>query len=435
MYWGNVGTLGARRPDGTACVDGAPPVAASRFGANVPVTGVEEYWVSEPHVVVASDEHGETIYAAYNSLAGTTVVVSTDGGATFAHHAIGNVDPEDRGDPVLALDPTSHDVWHVYLSGGQAQCGSTLNEIRVVYSAAGGDDWHGPIQVNDPAYTSNEYFLDKPWLTVGPDGSLYVTFTAFYSSVRGEYRTDVVMASSHDHGASWSNVVVSGDEADGSLTRVVVDAAGTVYLSWVTSRESSPGTYAGVVAMTRSLDGGATVEAPIIVASPGLDVAYDDPQLAALPDGSAVHVVFSAAVPGGGADANDVMATVSADGGATWAPVVKLNDDPSCATHGHPASTLDATGALWTTWYDGRYGDGRVRWTKSRVEDGAIVVVESGWVTDGAQPLTTSRYSFFVGDYMGLTTAGNRLYAVWGDLRDAARVGGARIYLASGPTE
>jgi hypothetical protein len=425
QYLENVGSLGAHQTNGSVCVGGTPPdptTSRTLFQANVQASDPQLNFPSEPHIAVDPSDPNK-IYVAYNS-SGSTVSVSSDGGQTWTHHAIDTIDAADAGDPVLAVDPTNHDVWHVYLTGPSTQCTATMpypgnNRIHAARSTDGGQTWT-VMTANDPTYNSASYFLDKPWLHIANDGTIYVTYTPFTTDAA--VTNDIALSASTDHGATWHHKIINDqtpDRAHGrQLTGMDSDSSGKLYIVWNEDSGNSddPG---GYVWIASTADRGSTISANVRV-NPAPEALFDDPQVAVAPNGT-IFVVYGAAVVGGQADAEDVKATFSTDGGSTWAPPVKINDDPSCASHWHPAAVADASNRLWMIWYDERYGDGRVAWAKATVAGNTLQVAsqDRGWVTDAAQSFTTSRVRFFLGDYIGLAISNNQLFAAWGDLRTA----------------
>src|SRR6266571_4139678 len=117
---------------------------------------------------------------------GDEVYVSMDGGKTFADvvlpgrtGATGGQGVFARvgscGDPVLAFGPDGT-LYYVGLNCNFRK-GSTASGVAVSASHDGGMTWGAPKMVHftDP----NQLFNDKDWITVGPDGTVYVTWTRF----------------------------------------------------------------------------------------------------------------------------------------------------------------------------------------------------------------------------------------------------------------
>ncbi|HEY3234095.1 MAG TPA: sialidase family protein, partial [Polyangiaceae bacterium] len=386
-----------------------------------------------PHVAVDPTDN-RIVYIAYNNDLSTGVSMSRDRGQTWVHTSIGaKADPDAYADPVLAVDPSTRDLWHSYVSipltATPIEDPHQVHLLRATHDAGGNLVWGAPIQASDPAYYTASYSVDKPWLAVGATGTLYVAYNVFSASSMSP--PFIALAISTDRGQNWRHLVVNDRSrfTGGTLPYVTTDAKSVAYLGWW---ESSPVTeLGGHIWFSKLTSATASVGANVRVHDVP-EAAYDGPQVAVTADGSILYVVYGAIVPGGGVDAQDVKASFSTNGGSNWSAPIKLNDDPSCATHWHPAAVTDSAGSLWVIYYDERYGDGRVAWVKAVVSSGALSVAARGWVTDAAPLFTTSRFSSFLGDYIGLAFAGGDLFAAWGDLREAGKATDTRIYFSQG---
>jgi hypothetical protein len=107
-----------------------------------------------------------------------------------------------------------------------------------------------------------------------------------------------------------------------------------------------------------------------------------------------------------------------------------VNDDLSCATHFHHQLVVDAQGNLHALWYDNRYLTGNVFHASSppATAAGALSFGGSTFVNDASFTFTTSRSGQdWLGDYLGITTSGGKLYATWTDNRNG---GLSKIYFA-----
>lgn len=427
----NLGSLGARKPDGSTCASSPPAPAATLFGKNRGASDPTDKFVSEPHIALDPVDP-KLVYVAYNSSAGSTVSVSEDAGGSWSHQRIApDVDPADLGDPVLAVSPVTRALHHIYITRLTSTCTPGMaypgkNELHIIRSDDRGGSWSKPVRVNAPEYTSEKFLVDKPWMTIGPGGAIHVGYLPYPTAGGGTF--DIVVATSHDGGETFASVTASdvARAAGRQLVGLATDGKGRLYVVWW---ETGPGP-GGDVWLTRSDDGGGSFLHPNVLVTSSSDVEFDDPQVAVSADGARVWVAWGSVVPGGELDAEDVQATLSIDGGDTFAPPVKVNEDASCATHWHPAATVDDAGNLWLVYYDARWGDGRVRWARVEAEGALPKVAALGWVTDAAASFTTSRIRFFLGDYIGLAYSSGQLWAAWGDLRDVAGGGGRRIYVA-----
>lgn len=195
---------------------------------------------------------------------GHQVYVSNDSGQTWANvilpgwtAATGGSGVFARmtwcGDPVLAFGP----------DGSAYYTGLVCNEnniaffsgVAVAKSVDGGQSWSNPVMVsfsNSPAI-----FNDKEWITVGPDGTVYLTWTRFKVARNSYVESPIVMSKSVDGGSTWSDWVKVSDKThiynQGSVPAVAPD--GTLYVAYEGSTPSS-GYNADAILLARSTNGG-----------------------------------------------------------------------------------------------------------------------------------------------------------------------------------
>ncbi len=114
------------------------------------------------------------------------------------------------------------------------------------------------VQFTDP----NELFNDKDWITVGPDGTVYVTWTRFKSrgSLQGFAGSPIVLSVSHDGGNTWSDFTKVSDDSHpfNQGSQPVVAPDGTVYVAY---EGATPSTnfFGDAIILARSTDGGKTL--------------------------------------------------------------------------------------------------------------------------------------------------------------------------------
>jgi hypothetical protein len=201
---------------------------------------------------------------------GDEVYVSMDGGKTFTNVVLpgrtaftGGQGVFARvgscGDPVLAFGPDGT----LYYSGLNCNFrkGSTASGVAVSVSHDGGLHWGAPVMVHftDP----NQLFNDKDWITVGPDGTVILTWTRFKSNgaLKGFAGSPIVMSISHDGGKTWNYANRVSDNShpfnQGSQPRVAPD--GTIYVAYEGSTPST-GFFGDAIILARSTDGGKTFE-------------------------------------------------------------------------------------------------------------------------------------------------------------------------------
>ena len=163
------------------------------------------------------------------------------------------------GDPVLAFGPDGT----LYFSGltyfFDQFPAHQASGIAVSKSTDGGLHWTNPVLVN--YQSAGNWFYDKEWLSVGPDGTVYVTWTKFYQGPRGfsYVQSPIVMSKSTNGGKSWTPVMPVSDATHpfNQGSQVGTTSDGTLYVAYeATSPVNNYTTDALVVA--RSEDGGAT---------------------------------------------------------------------------------------------------------------------------------------------------------------------------------
>jgi hypothetical protein len=146
--------------------------------------------------------------------------------------------------------------------------------------------------------------------------------------------------------------------------------------------------------------------------------AFEDPSIAVWQ--SNVYVGFISGAATGGWD---VRVAASDDGGQTFQPSVKVNDDATCATHFHHQIAVDGGGDLHALFYDNRFLTGNVMHAVSAPYHAGMPLGfgQNTFVNSASFPFTTSRASLeWLGDYLGFWIAGNEMYAAWSDPRGGA---------------
>jgi hypothetical protein len=147
------------------------------------------------------------------------------------------------------------------------------------------------------------------------------------------------------------------------------------------------------------------------------------PQVAVGPDG-AVHVVYSYDPDGyDTGDVIDVFYRRSTNGGASWLPEVRLNDDASTKDQWFPTLSVGATNRVVAAWYDRRddAGNTNFRYYSRSSSDGGINWEPDIPVSDVMSPvyLDPMIATCFHGDYdHQVQDDGGRVYLQWSDDRN-----------------
>jgi Secretion system C-terminal sorting domain/BNR/Asp-box repeat len=322
------------------------------------------------------------------------------------------------GDPVIICD-TAGAFYHFHLSNPPT--GSWIDRIVGQKSTDGGKTW------NDGAFmgkdgTKNQ---DKHWISVDHrTNTLYCTWTQFdkYESRLPQDSSHILFSKSTDGGASWSaakRIDAQGGDCldDDNTVEGAVPCVGTngeVYVAW-----AGP---TGLV-FNRSLDGGATwLPRERKIADIGGGWTYDISGIyranglpftacdtSQSPRRGTIYVNWSDQK--NGANNTDIWLTKSTDGGVTWSPQKRVNDDNSNRQQFFTSMTIDQkTGWLWFIFYDRRNSAG---------DDTDVYMALSKDGGETFQNFKVSEQAFsprsttFFGDYTHVSAQNNVVRPIW----------------------
>ena len=252
-------------------------------------------------------------------------------------------------------------------------------------------------------------FADKESAAHDAAGNLYWVWNSDSS------RQVLAFSRSNDGGASWTpNVIVS--DGPGTLGGIVqVHPNGTVLAAWWQYSRSD-------ILFDRSFDGGLTwgpdirvndipgsAESPLPSDPPVL------PSMAVAPNGT-IYVAwedYRNGRPGGTPNGDmDIMASHSSDGGTTWSPAVRVNDDATTARQWMPDLAIDRLGGVHAAWEDDRTGNHNIYYANST--DGGTTFGPNVRVTTAETPVSYTR----PGDYLAIESSPDgTVCVVWTDGR------------------
>lgn len=330
----------------------------------------------------------------------------------------------DAGDPVLARSSATGTIFLSTLSF------NTGYKLLIFRSVDNGITWSAPVN-GAPGYNTTTGSQDKQWIAVDNfpgtgNGNVYMFWRNFGSG------GGMTFTRSLDDGLTWSpspgSVLASGT-GQGAYVTVGTDHA--VYCFWY----NSSGTRS--IVLRKSADFGLTFGPQTTVTTLTSTGVNGDlglgafrsssfPHAAVNPVSGHLYVVYNdpAAVSGG--DRGNIFLRVSIDGGATWAPAIRVNDDAGTNAQFMPtlAVTPDGTG-LSVTWYDRRRdpADALIeRWGANATITGGTVAFGPNYrisppfgVVVGVDPVINATY---MGDYDMMTADNSFYYGTWGDNRD-----------------
>ncbi len=345
---------------------------------------------------------------------------SDDGGRTWRGDSLTsryNV----RGDPSLAADTTGA-FYFFHLSDSMGGQGYSLDRIVCQRLDSGGSGWDSGTGIGLKSLPAVQ---DKEWPAVDPrSNALYVTWTQFdhFNSTDPADSSNILFSKSLDRGATWNAPLrinqTAGDCLDSGFTVEgavpAIGPNGEIYVSWM-----GP---AGLV-FDRSLDGGQTWLAQDIrvdsmpsgwnFAVPGLSRANGFPVTAC--DASSGpgrgNVYISWSDQENGPTDTDVWFRKSTDGGLTWGPRIRVNDDPPGRQQFFPWMSVDpATGHIWIAFYDRRnHADSTTDVYLACSRDNGSTFVN---FRVSSEPFTPDP-GFFLGDYLNISAAQGVVRPIW----------------------
>jgi hypothetical protein len=344
---------------------------------------------------------------------------TTDGGGTWSDGNL--VDPYCLGDPSITFDRRGY-AYYCYI-GTWSHSGIFINR-----TTDGGRTWMpegvsvidhpGQVPFEDKSYPVADW-TDSPYRD-----NIYVSWTEFdhYGSNDPADSSRILFARSTDGGLSYStpleisdrggNAIDSDETVEGAIPAVGPD--GEVYVAWAGPRG---------IEIDRSLDGGRTFGSDRFVTSQpggwdfpvqgfyranGLPVTKVD--ISNGPHRGRVYVNWSDQRSGD----TDVYVIGSDDGGDTWGPVVRVNDDPVGNGRDQFFCWMDVdpvTGFLYVVFYDRR------EHPENMITDVYLASSNDGGVhflnqKISAAPFTPNPNVFF-GDYTGISAFAGRVRPLW----------------------
>ena len=424
----------------------APPIIPltnlAMDSADVQITAASDRTLTENSIAVhpldastlfcannATDWDGSQV----NTIFGTQVGWSLDGGLTWTSQNQGPGGVGNNGDPATAIDRSGKFyVGYISSVGGQG----------VSYSTDTGATWtHVTIAPGPPGVfdllDKNHFAVDNV-ATSSFVGQAYSAWTEFISG--GANDNDIVFSRSLDGGATWSagvNIsegVAAGHHSQG--VNVQTGPNGEVYAIWAIY-DSFPADE-NAIGFNSSLTGGASwtgekriisnIRGHRITGIPNASIRTNSFPLMAVdvsggPRNGSIYVVWTnVGVPGVNTGDADVYLIRSTDQGATWSTPVRVNNDSTTNAQWFPWVSCDPrTGELYVIFYDRRDDsgdtltttyvahstDGGSTWSNLRVGD----------VQFTPTPIPGNIAGGYIGDYLGIASKDCQVFPLWSDER------------------
>lgn len=395
---------------------GIPPAPGARIFKLTPHPG----FFSEPSVAV-NPRNSAQVVVAYQVT--DHIAYSTDSGLHWRlARGVPPLNYRVSGDVSVVFDNKGHAILCsiAFDKLGTDQYwghNATRNGIFVRRSLDGGENWETKLVTvishpSDPGIP----FEDKPYIvaddTQGPyAGNLYIGWTHFTLT-----KSEIYFSRSTDDGVSWSRPIVISthpglprdDNGDVEGFTGAVTPDGALHVIWTDGRH---------VVYTVSRDGGrsfARTRNIIRVAPPYFGVSQVSrcngfPEIVSDPRTGRLYVTWSDYRNGD----VDVFSSASANGGKTWMPPVRVNDDPvhDGADQFFQWPAVDpATGDLYVSFYDRRQDPANraATITLARSTDHGRTFQNYAW---SVKPFDAG--DSFIGDYTGLAALDGRVYGAW----------------------
>ncbi len=378
----------------------------------------------EPVVAVNPSDENNIVVAWIKAALGRSFIAlrySSDGGYTWSDvFLMPHISDEfNSADPTLYFSP--HGI--LYLAYIDYDLTSGQGYVLLSRSHDGGVTWTSP-EIIISYLEGEDYPIDRPWIT-GAGDTLYITSieTAILGATPPYH---VFFRYSTDGGNTWSPLLSVGDSSYppgwvrsmGQLTSSH-DTVFLAYYSYDPSIHPLPGHVLAI-----STDGGNTFQYRIIDRlNPSVAVDTLLKRGTPLVYSKATGILIATRIGDDFGDA-DVLYYRSLDNGETWSGPIRMNDDP--ASTGVYQDMLwgcsrDSIVALF--WRDRRnYGAG----LEVPFDIYGTISTDGGFTFGSNFRVNTqpSMYDSLLtirgNDFMGCDVGSERVYVVWGDLRDTS---------------
>jgi Neuraminidase (sialidase) len=379
----------------------------------------EDGWHAEPSVAI-NPHNSKHVVVGFQS---PTTAYSLDGGETWSQPVnVAATNYKTSGDVSVTFDTHGRVILcHIAFDKLGTKFywahNPSRNGVFIHRSEDGGKTWEpNLIPVVENATGPGIPFEDKPYLLADHSnsrfaGNVYVGWTEYSLT-----QSVILFSRSTDGGQTWSKPlristragVPHGDDGAAIGFTGTVGPDGTIYAVWSAGHH---------IAFTYSKDGGRTFASSRFVIDTPAPLMYwvyggfggGVPQIGIDPrSGHERLYVTSSDWRNGDAD---VFCATSLDGGRTWTPQVRVNNDP---VHNGKDQYLQwlavdpVTGAANVIFYDRRDDPEKVKIVLAQSTDGGRTFTNYSWTSEAFDLHNESP-----GDYIGIAARDGHVYGAW----------------------
>ena len=331
---------------------------------------------------------------------------STDGGQTWSVSQLTpQIIPNDplSSDPVVVVDTSGN--FYIYTVSLNETTGD--GELWLFKSTDQGETFN---QVYEMA--TGPWFEDKEWGTTDLTPSSPFANTLYCSWTRFAANTSILLIRSTDEGVTWNTPVTVSDGAGGVQGSFPATSSdGELYVIW---RSSSSG---GQIRFDKSTDGGLTFGTDKIVSTaPSAWFPHMAVDLSGGPFHNYIYVVWDDLSNGD----DDIFLSISSDGGETWTPTQRINNDPigNGKDQFWPSIAISELGEIVILFYDNRNTSSNdiIEAYIARSTDGGVTFTNELLSTQPS-PTNIPNGDVRFGDYINIDFVGGNIVPVWTDER------------------
>src|SRR5881409_2238281 len=207
--------------------------------------------------------------------------------------------------------------------------------------------WGPSVHIDVPPVYRAAFVGPPASIAAGTDGVAYLAFAGWSGNTGGD---DIYFTKSSDGGRTWSTPLRVNDDIGNvaqAQPRVALDPANNVYIAWTDTRGGTNDIY-----FSKSINGGASFSANVRVNEVTTN-SQSEPALAVDPvNPHLVHVVWTDIRSG--VFGPDIFYANSTDGGLSFNPSARVNNDAGGSEQGAPAIAVALNEDVYVVWRDPR---------------------------------------------------------------------------------